>query len=160
MLKNPFVDLFEIWNDARAGRGYPIGGLCYYILAPEMLGSILTDPIHAILYIAFMLGSCAFLSKTWIGAAERSAKNVAKFYSKKICTSDTKQRYDFYIKNCQSKKINLLIRRDDSVKKFRKYKQNIRYSKKEKLSQSAQGIKEEEDLTDQIISKKIFFNKS
>merc|ERR1719419_355831 len=44
----------------------------------ETLGSILTDPIHAILYITFMLGSCAFFSKTWIDVSGSSAKDVAK----------------------------------------------------------------------------------
>jgi len=42
------------------------------------LGSILTDPIHAFFYIFFMLGSCAFFSKTWIDVSGSSAKDVAK----------------------------------------------------------------------------------
>merc|ERR1712014_49597 len=75
---NFFVNLLGVWNDAGAGRAYPIGGLCYYLSPPETLGSILTDPIHAILYITFMLGSCAFFSKTWIDVSGSSAKDVAK----------------------------------------------------------------------------------
>ena len=53
-------------------------GLCYYLSPPESLGSMLTDPIHAFLYIFFMLGSCAFFSKTWIDVSGSSAKDVAK----------------------------------------------------------------------------------
>ena len=53
---------------------YPIGGLCYYLSPPETIGHIITDPIHAIIYIVFMLGSCAFLSKTWIDVSGSSAK--------------------------------------------------------------------------------------
>lgn len=53
---------------------YPIGGLCYYMSPPETIGHIITDPIHAIIYIIFMLGSCAFLSKTWIDVSGSSAK--------------------------------------------------------------------------------------
>jgi len=75
---NFFVNLLGVWNDAGGGRAYPIGGLCYYFSPPETLGSILTDPIHAILYITFMLGSCAFFSKTWIDVSGSSAKDVAK----------------------------------------------------------------------------------
>ena len=75
---NFFVNLLGVWNDAGGGRAYPIGGLCYYFSPPETLGSILTDPIHAILYISFMLGSCAFFSKTWIDVSGSSAKDVAK----------------------------------------------------------------------------------
>ena len=75
---NFFVNLLGVWNDAGGGRAYPIGGLCYYFSPPETLSSILTDPIHAILYISFMLGSCAFFSKTWIDVSGSSAKDVAK----------------------------------------------------------------------------------
>ena len=39
---------------------------------------MMTDPIHALLYIVFMLGSCAFFSKTWIDVSGSSAKDVAK----------------------------------------------------------------------------------
>merc|ERR1711928_251110 len=74
---NFFVNLLGVWHDG-GGRAYPIGGLCYYLSPPDTLGSILTDPIHAILYIVFMLGSCAFFSKTWIDVSGSSAKDVAK----------------------------------------------------------------------------------
>merc|ERR1712010_337406 len=71
------VDLFGTWHDG-GGRAYPIGGLCYYLSPPDTLASVLTDPIHAILYITFMLGSCAFFSKTWTDVSGSSAKDVAK----------------------------------------------------------------------------------
>merc|ERR1712157_316516 len=60
---NFFVNLLGVWSDAGGGRAYPIGGLCYYLSPPETLGHIVEDPIHALLYIVFMLGSCAFFSK-------------------------------------------------------------------------------------------------
>ncbi|GAB5568341.1 protein transport protein Sec61 subunit alpha [Prionailurus iriomotensis] len=41
-------------------------------------GSVLEDPVHAVVYIVFMLGSCAFFSKTWIEVSGSSAKDVAK----------------------------------------------------------------------------------
>ena len=74
---NFFVNLLGVWHDG-GGRAYPIGGLCYYLSPPDTLASVLTDPIHAILYITFMLGSCAFFSKTWIDVSGYSAKDVAK----------------------------------------------------------------------------------
>jgi len=52
--------------------------LCYYLSPPESFGAMLLDPVHAILYIVFMLGSCAFFSKTWIDISGSSAKDVAK----------------------------------------------------------------------------------
>jgi protein transport protein SEC61 subunit alpha len=78
---NFLVNLLGVWADVGGGgpaRSYPIGGLCYYFSPPESLGHILQDPVHAVLYIIFMLGSCAFFSKTWIDVSGSSAKDVAK----------------------------------------------------------------------------------
>lgn len=78
---NFFVSLLGVWSeagDSGPARSYPVGGLCYYFSPPESLGHILVDPIHAAIYIVFMLGSCAFFSKTWIDVSGSSAKDVAK----------------------------------------------------------------------------------
>lgn len=78
---NLFVDLLGVWSTVGGGgpsRSYPSGGICYYLSPPESLGSVIDDPIHAVLYISFMLGSCAFFSKTWIDVSGSSAKDVAK----------------------------------------------------------------------------------
>ncbi|KAG8142574.1 hypothetical protein E2320_005784 [Naja naja] len=44
----------------------------------KSMGAIFEDPVHVIVYIIFMLGSCAFFSKTWIEVSGSSAKDVAK----------------------------------------------------------------------------------
>jgi len=76
---NILVNLLGQWSDASGGyRSYPTGGLCYYLSPPESLMSVLDDPIHCLAYIVFMLGSCAFFSKTWIEVSGSSAKDVAK----------------------------------------------------------------------------------
>ena len=43
---------------------------------PETVSRVIEDPIHAVIYIMFMLGSCAFFSKTWIDVSGSSAKDV------------------------------------------------------------------------------------
>lgn len=83
MLSNRFagfflVNLLGVWADHGSQRSYPIGGLCYYLSPPDSLSAMFSDPVHAILYITFMLGSCAFFSKTWIDISGSSAKDVAK----------------------------------------------------------------------------------
>ncbi|XP_037760017.1 protein transport protein Sec61 subunit alpha [Chelonia mydas] len=78
---NLLVSLLGTWSDTSSGgpaRSYPVGGLCYYLSPPESFGSVLEDPVHAVVYIVFMLGSCAFFSKTWIEVSGSSAKDVAK----------------------------------------------------------------------------------
>lgn len=77
---NFFINLLGVWADVGGGgpaRAYPVGGLCYYLSPPESVGHIVEDPIHALLYIIFMLGSCAFFSKTWIEVSGSSAKDVS-----------------------------------------------------------------------------------
>jgi len=78
---NFFINLLGQWQDVPGGgpsRSYPIGGLCYYMSPPESFAAMYADPLHALLYIVFMLGSCAFFSKTWIEVSGSSAKDVAK----------------------------------------------------------------------------------
>ena len=78
---NFFINLLGVWGDVGGGgpaRSYPIGGLCYYLSPPETLQHVMADPLHAILYIIFMLGSCAFFSKTWIDVSGSSAKDVCQ----------------------------------------------------------------------------------
>lgn len=77
---NFFVNLLGQWSEYGGGysRSFPTGGLCYYLSPPESLGHIMEDPIHVIVYIVFMLGSCAFFSKTWIDVSGSSSKDVAK----------------------------------------------------------------------------------
>uniref|UniRef100_A0A8C1Y5S9 SEC61 translocon alpha 1 subunit n=1 Tax=Cyprinus carpio TaxID=7962 RepID=A0A8C1Y5S9_CYPCA len=82
LISTVFVFAVVIYfQDATSGgpaRAYPVGGLCYYLSPPESFGSVLEDPVHTVIYIVFMLGSCAFFSKTWIEVSGSSAKDVAK----------------------------------------------------------------------------------
>ncbi|TMS39192.1 hypothetical protein L596_005757 [Steinernema carpocapsae] len=76
---NILVNFLGTWSDgAGSYRSFPTGGICYYLSPPESFGHILEDPIHCIIYIVFMLGSCAFFSKSWIDVSGSSAKDVAK----------------------------------------------------------------------------------
>ncbi|OAF70415.1 hypothetical protein A3Q56_01854 [Intoshia linei] len=78
---NIIIDLFGIWTTDSAGgyaRSFPISGLCYYMSPPYSIYDIFTDPLHFILYITFMLASCALFSKMWIEVSGTSAKDVAK----------------------------------------------------------------------------------
>ncbi|KAI3381467.1 hypothetical protein SNEBB_003961 [Seison nebaliae] len=77
---NFLVSILGVWSESEGGMGRssPIAGLCYYMSPPESFQAMINDPIHGILYIVFMLGSCAFFSKTWIEVSGSSAKDVAK----------------------------------------------------------------------------------
>ena len=76
---NLFVKLLGTW-DARAGSSqlYANGGLAYYIQPPFNFTDALGDPIKTTIYIAFVLGSCAVFSTTWIEISGTSPRDVAK----------------------------------------------------------------------------------
>lgn len=80
-------------------RSYPIGGLCYYLSPPETLSHVVEDPIHAVLYMVFMLGSCAFFSKTWIDVSGSSAKDVSDFI----------RVYSVYVSVCKCNEQNCTV---------------------------------------------------
>merc|ERR1711966_330993 len=78
---NFLVNLFGKWRDEETGGPYqtlPISGLVYYISPPNSIAEVLEDPLHAIIYLAFILVACALFSKTWIEVSGSSAKDVAK----------------------------------------------------------------------------------
>ena len=85
---NFLVNLLGEWSEVGGGgpaRSYPIGGLCYFLSPPETIQHVFQAPIHAIIYISFMLGSCAFFSKTWIDVSGSSAKDVSLLVCVCVC---------------------------------------------------------------------------
>lgn len=79
---NLLVSLIGRWREMtyQGGQTYmiPVGGLAYYLSSPHSFAEVAADPLHALFYIAFVLSSCAFLSKVWINVSGQSSKDVAK----------------------------------------------------------------------------------
>jgi len=80
---NILVQLLGRWQEVEGpnsggGQSVPVGGLAYYVSPPTSLAEIVYDPIHALIYITFILTACALFSKTWIEVSGSSPKDVAK----------------------------------------------------------------------------------
>jgi len=76
--ENRLVRLLGRWG-TEGHDNLPIGGLCYYFLSPpRSIYHFFADPIHSVIYVAFMLGSCAYVSLIWMNASSGSPKEVAK----------------------------------------------------------------------------------
>ena len=56
----------------------PVAGLAKYISPPRSLMTLFYDPLHAVVYIAFVLGACAIFSKTWVEVSGSAPRDVAK----------------------------------------------------------------------------------
>jgi len=80
--ENRIVGLFGRWDapemNPTAAQQRPVAGLAYYLTAPVNITAMVSDPIHAIVYIAFMLTACSLLSRMWIEVSGSSAKDVAR----------------------------------------------------------------------------------
>eukprot|EP00759_Apiculatamorpha_spiralis_P004172 PhF_6_TR12513/c0_g1_i1/m.19638/K10956/SEC61A; protein transport protein SEC61 subunit alpha len=78
---NFFVGLLGRWEEqeySSSGQSVPIGGLAYYVTAPQSFSDMFADPFHAIFYVSFVLTTCALFSKAWIDVSGTSARDVAK----------------------------------------------------------------------------------
>lgn len=76
---NFLVNLLGRWQEQEgSGQSVPVGGLAYYVSPPRTLAEIVYDPMHACIYLAFILCACALFSKTWIEVSGSSPKDVAK----------------------------------------------------------------------------------
>ncbi|WFD32104.1 translocon subunit [Malassezia sp. CBS 17886] len=76
---NFFVQLLGAW-DTRDDNPQlqAVSGLAYYMSPPTNLHDLVRDPIHALVYIAFILTTCALFSKVWIEVSGSGPREVAK----------------------------------------------------------------------------------
>ncbi|CAE7374862.1 sec61a [Symbiodinium natans] len=76
---NMLVNLLGQWQEADfGGQSVPVGGFAYYISPPSSVSNIWEDPLHALIYVSFVLISCALFSKFWIEVSGSSPRDVAK----------------------------------------------------------------------------------
>lgn len=77
---NVLVRLLGVWKEPKDSPGgtIPVSGLAYYLSPPQALGDLLRDPIHGVIYLTFILASCAIFSKMWIEVSGQSPRDVAK----------------------------------------------------------------------------------
>ena len=74
---NRIVGLFGSWSTTgmeAQSQLRPVGGLAYMVTAPSDMESALSDPLHALLYMSFMILSCGGLSYMWISVSGSSVK--------------------------------------------------------------------------------------
>jgi len=74
---NIFVNLLGQWRELDySQQSIPVGGIAYYVSPPNNLSEIIEDPLHALIYLSFMLVACALFSKTWIDVSGSSPSDV------------------------------------------------------------------------------------
>lgn len=95
---NPVIRLFGVWGIRPGTNGpqVPLSGISYYLQPIGSLKMALLDPIKTVIYTAFVLGTCALFSKTWIEISGTSAKDVAKQFKEQGMVINGKRETSVY----------------------------------------------------------------
>ncbi len=64
------------WKDTNSS--YPTGGIVYYITAPQGVGSTVGDPLHAIIYLLYLVSMAVLFGKLWVEIGGLNPRAVAK----------------------------------------------------------------------------------
>lgn len=77
---NIVVRLLGVWQEAEHGSGQkiPVSGLAYLVSPPTSFAQVLEDPLHAIVYLVFVLAVCGIFSRTWIQVSGSSSQDVVQ----------------------------------------------------------------------------------
>jgi preprotein translocase SecY subunit len=57
---------------------YPIGGIVYYMTAPQGVNQTVADPIHAAIYLLYLVGMAVLFARLWVEIGGLNPKAVAK----------------------------------------------------------------------------------
>lgn len=57
---------------------YPIGGLVYYMTAPQSVSQTVGDPIHSAIYLLYLVGMAVLFARLWVEIGGLNPKAVAK----------------------------------------------------------------------------------
>ncbi|MGP8125245.1 MAG: preprotein translocase subunit SecY [Nitrososphaerales archaeon] len=63
---------------ANTNSSYPTGGLVYYMTAPQSVFQTISDPIHSVIYLTYLVGMAVVFAKLWVEIGGLNPKQVAK----------------------------------------------------------------------------------
>lgn len=95
---NPIIALLGVWG-VRPGTQGPqvaLSGLSYYLQPIDSFKELLFDPIKSVIYITFVLGSCALFSKTWIEISGTSPRDIARQFKEQGLVINGKREMNVY----------------------------------------------------------------
>lgn len=95
---NPIIRLLGVWGIKPGTQGpqVALSGLSYYIQPVFSLTEIFFDPIKAVIYFSFVLGTCALFSKTWIEISGTSPRDIARQFKEQGMVINGKRETNVY----------------------------------------------------------------
>ena len=73
------VRLLGVWKmNSAAGQEEVIGGAAYYLIPPQSMYDVFTNPGRFLIYLTVMVVSCGFFSKFWLDFSGKNSRDVFK----------------------------------------------------------------------------------
>ena len=63
---------------ANTNSSYPTGGIVYYMSPPQGVESTVSDPLHAIIYLLYLVGMAVLFARLWVQIGGLDPRAVAK----------------------------------------------------------------------------------
>ncbi|KAL6634154.1 hypothetical protein ACP70R_026825 [Stipagrostis hirtigluma subsp. patula] len=79
---NKLVNLLGRWNGFNQfGESIPVGGIVYYLTAPQTLADLHRAPLHALVYVSVMLIASTLLTVAWFRVCASSRRLLRGFFA-------------------------------------------------------------------------------
>jgi len=75
---NFWLSLLGRYQAGEGGQPQPIGGLVYYVIPPQNIMAVASDPIKTLAFVGIMVTFCIIFSLTWLEVGGLGPKTVAK----------------------------------------------------------------------------------
>jgi preprotein translocase SecY subunit len=73
-----YIAQFPATTNSTASSSYPTGGVVYFMTAPQGVNQTIADPIHAIIYLLYLVGMAVLFARLWVEIGGLNPKAVAK----------------------------------------------------------------------------------
>lgn len=72
----PYLAVFPT-NSSTSGSN-PIGGIVYYLTPPQSFQQTLSDPVHSVIYLLYLVGMAVLFARLWVEIGGLNPRAVAK----------------------------------------------------------------------------------
>jgi len=73
-----YIAVFPVQTNSTTTSSYPVGGLVYYMTAPQGVNQTVADPIHAAIYLLYLIGMAVLFARLWVEIGGLNPRAVAK----------------------------------------------------------------------------------
>jgi len=73
-----FIAVFPVSTNSTTTSSYPIGGITYYMTAPQGVNQTIADPIHSVIYLLYLVGMAVLFARLWVEIGGLNPRAVAK----------------------------------------------------------------------------------